>query len=125
LTLHPGDTAIVIVDHGSRRAQANAVVAEIAQLVQLRAGDRARVRWAHMEVCEPSLDQVIDECVAAGARKVIVQPLFLAPGRHATRDIPSMVERARARHPGLVFHLGNVLGADPLLADLVMLRCGL
>ena len=119
------DRAIVIVDHGSRRPLANAVVVEIARLVQLQAGDRALVRWAHMELCEPSLAQAIDECVGHDVREVIVQPFFLAPGRHATRDIPALVADARQRHPGVTFRLGEVIGADPLLAELVGLRCGL
>jgi sirohydrochlorin ferrochelatase len=78
-----------------------------------------------MELCEPDLAQVIDECVRAGASEVLVLPLFLAPGRHATRDIPEMVALATARHPGVTFRLGEVLGADPLLAQLVASRCGL
>lgn len=118
-------TAIVIVDHGSRNAGANQIVAEVASQVQARAGARARVRFAHMELCEPSLPQAIDECVAAGARVVIVQPLFLVPGRHATRDIPALVSDARRRHPEVEFELGRVIGADPLLAELVCARCGL
>lgn len=120
-----GHKAIVIVDHGSRRAAANAVVVELAALVQARAGRRAIVRFAHMELCEPDLAQAIDECVTAGASEVLVQPLFLAPGRHATRDIPDMVALATARHPGVTFRLGEVLGADPLLAELLSSRCGL
>jgi sirohydrochlorin cobaltochelatase len=119
------DRAIVIVDHGSRWPLANAVVVEIARLVQLQAADRALVRWAHMELCEPSLAQAIDECVGHDVREVIVQPLFLAPGRHATRDIPAQVADARQRHPGVTFRLGEVIGADPLLAELVGFRCGL
>lgn len=119
------DTAIVIVDHGSRRFEANEVVAELARLVQARVEGRAQVYWAHMELCEPSLQGAIDEAVALGAREVIVQPWFLAPGRHAAHDIPGLVAAARARHPGVVFRSGEVLGADPLLAELVVRRCGL
>ena len=117
--------AIVIVDHGSRNGPANQVVEEIARLVQVRAGEQARVCFAHMEICEPSLPRAIDDCVAAGARQVVVQPLFLAPGRHATRDIPALVADAQRRHPGVAFELGRVIGADPLLADMVWARCGM
>jgi sirohydrochlorin ferrochelatase len=117
--------AIVIVDHGSRSGTANAVVADIARLVQVRAGTSAEVRFAHMELCEPSLPQVIDECVTAGATSVSVQPLFLAPGKHASRDIPELVEDARRRHPQVEFELGRVIGADPLLVEIVSTRCGL
>lgn len=118
-------SAIVIVDHGSRNGPANAVVEEIARQVQARAGDRARVCFAHMEICEPSLPAAIDDCVAAGARRVIVQPLFLVPGRHASRDIPELVADAQRRHPGVAFELGRVIGADPLLTEVVCARCGL
>jgi sirohydrochlorin cobaltochelatase len=118
------DKAIVIVDHGSRSGPANEVVEEIARLVQARAGDGVRVRFAHMEICEPSLPAAIDDCVASGALRVVVQPLFLAPGRHASRDIPALVADAQRRHPGVVFELGRVIGADPLLAEMVCARCG-
>ena len=116
--------AIVIVDHGSRKGPANAVVEEIARLVQARAGARTLVRFAHMEICEPSLPAAIAECVAAGARSIIVQPLFLVPGRHASHDIPALVADARRRHPGVEFELGRVIGADPLLAEIICARCG-
>lgn len=118
-------SAIVIVDHGSRNAPANAVVEEVARLVQARAGDQQLVRFAHMELCEPSLPVAIDDCVAAGARRVVVQPLFLAPGRHASHDIPALVADAQRRHPSVAFELGRVIGADPLLVDMLCQRCGL
>jgi sirohydrochlorin ferrochelatase len=116
---------IVIVDHGSRSQPANAVVVEVARLVQVRAGAGVAVRFAHLELAEPSLPAVIDECVATGARAISVQPFFLAPGKHAGRDIPELVARAQRRHPHVRFELGRVIGADPLLAELVALRCGL
>jgi sirohydrochlorin ferrochelatase len=115
--------AIVIVDHGSRNAGANVVVEELARLVQSRAGARASVSFAHMELAEPSLPAAIEACVAAGARVVIVQPLFLAPGKHAAKDIPDLVSDARQRFPDVEFQLGRVIGADPLLADILWARC--
>jgi len=116
---------IVIVDHGSRSAPANEVVIEIARLVQVRAGDQAAVRFAHLELEEPCLPRVIDECVAAGALSISVQPFFLAPGKHAGKDIPQIVADAQRRHPHVHFELGRVIGADPWLAQIVASRCGL
>lgn len=117
--------AIVIVDHGSRQEPANAVVVQLAEAVQARAGTRAAVSWAHMEGAEPSLPRALDACVSQGALEVTVQPLFLVPGKHATRDIPELLEAARQRHPGVQFDLAGVIGADPLLAELIAKRCGL
>jgi sirohydrochlorin ferrochelatase len=117
--------AIVIVDHGSHQDPANAVVVQLAAALQARVGSRAAVAWAHMEAAEPSLPCAIDECVNRGALEVMVQPLFLVPGKHATRDIPALLEAARQRHPGVRFELGDVIGADPLLTELLVKRCGL
>lgn len=117
--------AIVIIDHGSRNPPANAVVEDIARIVQEQAGARALVRFAHMEICEPGLGAAIEQCVVAGAREVFVQPLFLVPGKHAERDLPALLADAQRRHPGVVFQLGSVIGADPVLAELVSARCGL
>ncbi len=117
--------AIVIVDHGSRQAAANAVVAEIAAEIQARAGERAAVSFAHLEAAEPSLMEAIERCVSAGAREVTVQPLFLAPGKHAARDIPEVLDTARRQHPDVSFTLGEVIGADPLLVELLARRCSL
>ena len=117
--------AIVIVDHGSRQEPANAVVVQLAAAVQARVGPRAAVAWAHMEAAEPSLSSALDACVSQGALEVTVQPLFLVPGKHATRDIPALLDAARQRHPGVRFELGDVIGADPLLAELISRRCGL
>ena len=117
--------AIVIVDHGSRKEAANAVVVELARAVQARAGGRLLVAWAHMEGADPSLPEAIDACVSQGALEVTVQPLFLVPGKHATRDIPELLAAARQRHTDVRFELGQVIGADPLLVELIAQRCGL
>ena len=117
--------AIVIVDHGSRKEAANAVVLELARAVQMRAGPGVRVAWAHMEGAEPLLSEAIDACVSQGALEVTVQPLFLVPGKHATRDIPELLAAARERHAQVRFELGQVIGADPLLVELIAQRCGL
>lgn len=117
--------AIVIVDHGSRQDAANAVVAKIAAEIEARAAGRATVCFAHLEAAEPGLSEAIDRCVSTGASEVMVQPLFLAPGRHATRDIPEILETARRRHPGVSLELGDVIGVDPLLVELLTRRCKL
>lgn len=119
------ERAIIIVDHGSRQSSANVVVEQLARAVQARAGARAAVRWAHLEGAEPDLEAAIEACVSQGALEVTVQPLFLVPGTHATRDIPELIEAARERHPSVRFELGQVIGADPLLAELIASRCGL
>jgi sirohydrochlorin ferrochelatase len=113
--------AIVLVDHGSKRPAANALVEDLARRVQARRPE-CIVRAAHMELASPTLGEAIDACVAAGARNVVVHPYFLGPGRHSTRDIPEMASAAAARHPGVEVKVSEPLGLHEKLVDVVLDR---
>lgn len=115
------DSAVVLVDHGSRLADANHVLEAIADRVREQLPGR-RVVAAHMELAAPSLEDAIESCVAAGAREVVVQPYFLAPGRHSSRDIPQLAESIAARHPGLRIRVSAPLGVHDGLVAAVLDR---
>ena len=112
--------AILLVDHGSQLDAANALLDEIADGVRRRRD--AIVEVAHMELAKPSLAEGLARCAARGAREVVVCPYFLGPGRHTSRDIPRLVEEARAAHPGLRVSVAEPLGFDERLVDLVLAR---
>jgi sirohydrochlorin ferrochelatase len=113
-----GRLGIVIVDHGSRRGEANsrheAFVTEWRQR-----GAHPIVEPAHMELAEPSIGTAFDACVAAGATLVVIAPYFLWPGDHWDRDIPDLAAEASARHPGIGHLVVAPLGPHPLLGDIV------
>ncbi len=113
--------AIVLVDHGSRQPEANAVLAELATLVQARAPDRI-VHHAHMELAHPSLAEAIDRCVRDGATEIVVHPYFLAPGRHASEDIPRLAREAAAEHAQVTVRVSPPLGLHEKLAEVVLER---
>ncbi len=113
--------AILLVDHGSRRAEANAELQRVAEQVAERAPDWV-VRIAHLEIAHPDIGEGIDACVEAGARRVVVHPYFLGPGRHTTHDIPRRVEEASSRHPGIEVRISAPLGPDPRFVDVILDR---
>jgi sirohydrochlorin ferrochelatase len=113
--------AIVLIDHGSREPAANAVVEEIAAALRARLPGRA-VEVAHLELAPPDLAEAVARCAAAGAREIVVQPFFLAPGRHSARDIPSLAAQAAERHPGVSVRVAEPLGAHPALVEAVLDR---
>jgi sirohydrochlorin ferrochelatase len=113
--------AILLVDHGSQLDAANAVLDEIAEGVRRRRRDTI-VEVAHMELAKPSLAESLARCAARGASEVVVCPYFLGPGRHTSRDIPQLVEDARAAHPKLRVSMAEPLGFDERLVDLVLAR---
>jgi sirohydrochlorin ferrochelatase len=111
--------ALILVDHGSRRAEANAHAEQLARQVRARRPDLA-VYVAHLELAEPSVASAIDRSVADGARELVVHPLFLVPGRHLSEDLPAQVRAAAARHAGVSVHVTEALGGQPGLADLIL-----
>jgi len=113
--------AVLLVDHGSRLAEANAVVEQIAERVRARLPDQL-VTVAHMELDAPSVDEALDLLVGQGATDVVVHPYFLAPGSHSSRDIPALVEQAASRHPGLRVRVGRPLGVHEGVVETVLAR---
>ena len=115
--------AILLVDHGSRRAESNEQLEEIAKLVRAREPGRI-VRIAHMELAEPSVAEGVAACVADGAREIVVHPYLLGPGRHSREDIPRLAAEAAAAHPGVEVRVSGPLGVHASLVDVILDRVG-
>lgn len=113
--------AILLIDHGSRRAEANALLEDVADQVRRRAPESI-VEVAHMDIAEPDIDEGIDACVRKGATRIIVHPFFLGPGRHTSEDIPAQVERAGQRHPNVQIRISEPLGSHAALIDVILDR---
>ena len=116
---------ILIVDHGSRKAEANDMLRCMANLIQTMAGADVVVRYAHMELAEPDIARGFAECVRAGANDVTVFPYMLSPGRHSTADIPRMVSSAAKSFPDVAFAVTPAFGVHEKLAALVLERAGI
>jgi len=117
--------AILLIDHGSVRAEANHMLDCMANLVQSLVGEGVVVRAAHMELAEPSIPEGLAQCVAAGATEVVVFPYMLSPGKHSTRDIPAMVAAAAQAHPRLACTVTTAFGVHDKLAEVIVERAGL
>lgn len=113
--------AILLVDHGSRRPEANEQLEALAELLRAREPDTL-VATAHLEVAPPDIAEALAACARAGALDVVLLPWFLAPGRHTREDIPRQVAQACARHPGLRVRVGEPLGLDARLVELALAR---
>jgi sirohydrochlorin ferrochelatase len=113
--------ALLLVDHGSTRDDANDLLPEVARMVKEISGFEI-VCYAHMELAQPTIQQGFDACIAAGADEVIVHPYFLGPGRHSISDIPRMVAQAATRHAGVSYRITEPLGLDEKIGHLILER---
>ena len=117
--------AVLLIDHGSRRDEANEMMNCMANLVQAMAGPGVVVRYAHMELCEPSIAVGVKDCIDAGATELIVFPYMLSPGKHSTGDIPRMVAEAAEPFPNVVIRVTSAFGVHEKLAEVILGRAGL
>ncbi|MFD4294381.1 sirohydrochlorin chelatase [Rhodococcus sp. NPDC058532] len=105
---------VVLAAVGSSRGEANARTSAIAP--RLLSG----TAWSGVEVCfattEPTLPQAVTRLCAAGARRIVVAPWFLAPGLLTDR----IDAAADAVAPDAL--RADVIGDHPLLVEVVLDR---
>jgi uroporphyrin-III C-methyltransferase len=111
-----GVLGVLIVGHGSRRAEANEDVRQAA----LRIGERGGfvlVEPAFLEIEHPNIAEGFARLVQRGARDITVHPYFLSPGRHTRGDIPLEVSEAASQHPDINYRITEPLSAHALVIE--------
>ncbi|QDU93446.1 CbiX/SirB N-terminal domain-containing protein [Lignipirellula cremea] len=109
---------VVLVDHGSRREESNAMLLEVAAMFA-QSSPYTIIEPAHMELAEPTLQTAFDRCIARGAEQIVVHPYFLLPGNHSREDIPRLAAEAAARRPDVPYVVTEPLGLHPLLGQVI------
>ncbi len=80
------------------------------------------VEVGFMECNEPDIPTAIATCIDKGAERVIAVPYFLHTGTHVADDLPTALEAAQTRHPGVEFLMGEFLGRAPEMTELLAKR---
>ena len=107
---------VLVVGHGSRRAEANEDVREAARAICERGGF-GLVEPAFLEIEHPNIAEGFARLVQRGARDITVHPYFLSPGRHTRGDIPVEVSAAASGHPGISYRITEPLSAHPMVIE--------
>ncbi len=115
--------AIIIIDHGSRYPAANDFLGNVVNRMQEMCPE-IKIKGAHMELAEPSISQVMKECVDEGMTEIIAHPYMLSPGRHAIRDIPNLVYEEASKYPNINVEVTEPLGLDDGIINVIKKRCG-
>ena len=84
---------------------------------------RHEVRLAFLELMHPDLGEAAAELVSGGATRISVVPIFLGSGGHIRRDLPSLIEQLRKRHPGVEFESATPAGEDRAVLDAIAAYC--
>ena len=114
-------TGLVIVDHGSRRDESNRMLEDFVEMFR-KLSDYKIVEPAHMELASPSIAEAFNRCVERGARRIVIAPYFLAPGKHWNEDIPQLAAQAAQPHPHIQYMVAAPIGLHPLMCQLITSR---
>lgn len=117
----PPVTALLIMVHGSPRPESNDDMFAVVDVVRAR-GVYPIVEVGFMECNQPAIPDAIARCVGQGARRVVAVPYFLHTGNHVADDLPTLLEEAQARYPNVEFLMGDFLGRDTALDEIVLDR---
>jgi uroporphyrin-III C-methyltransferase len=112
---------VLVVGHGSRRAEANEDVREAANRIGKRGGFEL-IEPAFLEIVHPNVAEGFSRLVKRGARDITVHPYFLSPGRHTRGDIPVEVSEAASRFPGIAYRITEPLSAHRLVIEAAVER---
>jgi sirohydrochlorin ferrochelatase len=116
-----GQTAVLIIAHGSRHQAANDDLHALAERFSAQA-EYPIVEACFLELAEPDITSGGSRCADRGATCVLMIPYFLSAGVHLLRDLTRAREELSRRHPGIEFRLGPPLGPHPLLDALLAAR---
>lgn len=104
--------------HGSPRPASNGDMFKVVEQVKAR-GVFSIVEVGFMECNEPTIPAALAACVERGATRVVAVPYFLHAGTHVADDLPTLLEEAHEQYPHVEFLMGDYLGHDALIADVV------
>jgi sirohydrochlorin cobaltochelatase len=100
---------LLLFAHGARDPQWAQPFEAVARRCRAERG-ADRVALAFLEFMTPGLVDAGSALVAAGCSTVDVVPLFLGAGGHVRKDIPVLMARLQAEHPGVQFQLRPAIG---------------
>ena len=108
--------AIILFAHGARDPHWRRPFEAVAQRIKALRPD-AEIRLAYLEFMQPSLSEAGHEVAAMGVRAVIVVPMFLGAGGHVRRDLPTLLEDLKSRHPTVAWSLQQAIGEAPSVIE--------
>ncbi|MEU6413854.1 sirohydrochlorin chelatase [Microbispora sp. NPDC046933] len=120
--IEPGETAVVLVGHGSTDPAVNAEVHRVSRLFwETHAADLLTVETAYVSHTRPGVPGGLERCRRLGAKRVIVLPYVLFAGGVLER-IWAQALAYGANHEGLDIRCAEVIGDCEGLADVVIDR---
>ncbi len=122
-----GKHGMILFGHGARDARWKEPFTRLAAKLAAARPDAGPnsgpVGLAFLELMSPDLPAAIAEQADAGCETITVVPVFFGQGGHVRRDLPEIVARCQAAHPGVQLRCAGAVGEDDAVLDAVVQYC--
>ena len=118
MTMPKANSGIILFAHGSRDPQWRLPIEAVARRIE-REQPGLAVTCAYLELCQPSLPDVLADWSTNGVTDISVVPMFLGAGRHAREDLPSITEALQLQYPAITIRLQTPIGEDARMTELM------
>lgn len=98
---------VTFIAHGSSRQEANDF---LMNLIRKTFAAEENVTVGFLEAARPTIPEALETQIKNGAKIIEVIPLFLVPGNHTTKDIPTLIQRISAQYPDIKINLRDFIG---------------
>ncbi len=112
--------AIVLFSHGSLLCGSGEALEAHAARLRSR-GLAPIVEVGYLNYSEPPFAEAVAKAILQGARRIVVAPYFLVPGKFVRVDLPRAINSVRSMHPEIEFEVADAIGYDERLADALIL----
>jgi sirohydrochlorin cobaltochelatase len=113
-----GKTGVLLCGHGSREDDARIEFERFVAATQATLAARtpgAAVKGGYLEFAHPTIGEGLEQLAAAGAARIVAQPLMLFAAGHVKNDIPWEINTFAATHKNLRVDCGRELSLDAKL----------
>lgn len=112
---------ILVVAHGSRAQETESTLEIVLSMVKAKIPETV-IEYAFMEFSDRTVAKGVSALAAKGVAEIKIVPYFLFMGIHMKEDIPNMATECAANFPGIKITMGEPLGVDERLADVLIDR---
>ncbi len=113
------NVGLILIGHGSKLPHNQENLEKLADILRERSGFKL-VEIAFMIRNTPTIPEAIDTLAKKKVSKIVLVPVFLAPGVHTTQEIPEMIEvknqESQLSKKGIRLFYGEPIGADECIA---------
>ena len=102
-------TALILLAHGSRDREWSSTLRRVILAVRTKSAG-LRIEAAFLEFMTPSLRDSVTLLVGEGFERIVVLPMFIAPGGHLKHNLPLLLAELRTFYPSVDFEQAPAVG---------------